>query len=119
MHGYKHNLKNLPSKDILQSMPDEIAQIKMIALKMLEKMDAEINDPAYSEAEKKICDRVFGSKTSLAEALVLLADLLLRLTLPDIDAKQGEKPLAMSEADRKLVGALIERSRQQHGKPRP
>lgn len=112
-------LKNGPqkpfNKEILQFMPEEVQKIREIALNILDILDSEIKSSEGNEENPFNCDHIFGSRTSRVNALVTLADLLLRL--PPVAQENYETALAISEEDMKLVNLLVERSRQQHHAP--
>ncbi len=102
------NGRKKTSKDALsQLLPDEILQVRATAIKLLEKINKEIDLPE----EMRQSERFFGAKASLVDTLVTLADLLLRLAPPAAQPATTEHMnAALNEKDMAVVKAFLARS---------
>lgn len=111
MSARKNTPKTALPEEMLQSLPKELSYIRQVAIKMLKIIDKEMSGKASVIKERQQYDKFFGSKNSLADTLVTLADLILRLT-PEYRSNAGDgQPPEMNEHDKLLVEAFIARKK--------
>ncbi len=99
------------SHAMLQPLSHEITQIKALALKMLENINNKLDFAGLSDEERQMCDRICGAKNSMAETLVLLADLIIRLTPPAAAQVSAQQEPSLDDGDKALVQAFLKRKR--------
>jgi len=99
----------------------DVDRLRDVMRKMLNRLEAaldemEVFDEAKIKQRSGQYDRLFGSKTSLAETLVMIAELLMKVEVFQGAREEGQGQQAMAialpDADVALVEAFVQRMQQ-------
>lgn len=120
--------KNPPKKSSRKTKDDTLSQLpasdmehlRCIALKLLNKIEEQIDCPQDAGEVAGLSERLFGQKTSLVDTLLKLADLLSVLSAHANDTQaatvqeQEQKPAQPDSFDMSVMQAFIDRVRKLH-----
>jgi hypothetical protein len=109
MPRHKNPAKTPVPAQMLQHVPKELSYIRRVAIKMLKIIDKEMSGKGAPIKDKQQYDKYFGSKASLADILVTLADLILRLTPVQGQTTPENQPLPLNDQDQLLVDTFLAR----------